>query len=189
MKWVNHQLVTTTAMLAATGNPFFAILTGGLSLLPDKIDFLCGGLGRMPFHLFHHRQHSHYWLYWVILAVSSYSYMESNVLMLGSFSDYVRISLGAIHGGTESAAQYLIPNLLFWASIGSLFHIFEDFFSGMGVPLLFPTKLSPHIQIYTGGKISEYLVSFVVSMTCLYSYLMPSLAQKSMWYAFTLRFF
>jgi len=188
LKWVSHQVVTTTAMLALTGNPFFAVLTGGLSPLPDKIDFLCGGLGRMPFHLFHHRQHSHYWLYWFLLAMFSYSYMVQRGLLLGRFSAYGGVTLFFLQGNAENALEFLLPNLLFWASIASLFHIAEDFFSGMGVPLIFPTKISPHIQLYKGGGPSECLVAALAAIAFLSLYVNPTPFQETMWKIFFVHF-
>ena len=188
VRWKYHQLVTTSAVLAATGNPFFAFLSGALSPLPDKIDFLCGALGGMPFHLFRHRQHSHYWLYWVLIILYTYPYMWKYGLILTSFSDLVDLGLLAFHGQHELAFQVLLPNLVFWGCVGSLFHIAEDFFSGMGVPLLFPTKMSPHVKIYQGHSFSEVAFSLVLTAGFLYFWFVPSPTRDEIWYLVSLWF-
>ena len=171
MKWVSHQLVTASAVVAVTGSPTLAIIAGSLSPLPDKIDQLCGVFGRMPIRMFNHREHSHYWGYWALIAMFAFGYMKNNLLILSDLYDYLAVFKMALRGDYQTAWAFLWPNLAFWGAIGSLFHIAEDFFSGMGVPLFRPNKLSPHIKLYTTGGISEFLVTTVCSGALLMFYL------------------
>lgn len=174
MKWLSHQIVTTTAVLAITGNPVMAVMAGGISPLPDKIDHFCGVYGRKPIRMFNHREHSHYWGYWLLIAVFSFIYMKDNGLLLTSTFDYVGVSRLLLFGDFQTVGKFLFPNIAFWGAVGCLFHIFEDFFSGMGVPLVTPTKLSPHIKLYTGGGFSEYFIVVLSSLFFVIFYMVPS---------------
>lgn len=174
MKWVNHQLVTSSAVLALTGSPVMAVLAGGMSPLPDKIDHLCGAFGRTPIKIISHREHSHYWLYWVIVAVLAYMELRNNNLWLLDAMDYIALAKLFLSGNFSTVGEFLLPNLMFWGAVGSLFHIFEDFFSGKGIPLVFPHKISPHIHLYTVGRFSEYIVALFASVACFLAYWFPS---------------
>lgn len=150
------------------------VMAGAFSPLPDKIDRFCGVYGRKLIKLFNHREHSHYWGYWALIAVFSYLHMKEHGYLLIDWSDYIRVFQYALVGDISTAWAYYFPNIAFWGSIGSLFHIFEDFFSGMGVPIVFPNKLSPHIHLYTGGGFSEYLVAILASTACFLAYWYPT---------------
>lgn len=175
MKWVSHQIITTSAVLVVTGSPALAVMAGAMSPLPDKIDHICGVFGRMPIRMFNHREHSHYWGYWAVIAIFAYAYMKKNGVFLTDTYSY--LSLGKLlvsSGDLAWVKDFLLPNLVFWGALGSLFHIFEDFFSGMGVPLVFPNKISPHISLYKTGGISEYLLTAAVSFVLIAFYMSKS---------------
>ena len=172
MKWISHQLITASAVLAATDNPTMAILAGAMSPLPDKVDLLCGAYGQSRIQLYSHRKYSHFWGFWTILGMATFVLITRHGALLSSFGDYI-VMFGKLASGDDGVkiVTVLLSNLAFWASIGSLFHIFEDFFSGMGVPLVFPNKISPHIKLYKTGALSEYIVTFCATSLCLWLFL------------------
>lgn len=168
MKWVSHQLVTATGVYALTGSSLAAVLAGAFATLPDKIDILCGAFGGKAIHLFSHRKHSHYWGYWFIISACSLMYLKTHGLMLASAGEYVATLTSALDGNPRLACETILVNLAFWATLGSCLHIFEDFFSGMGVPLAVPTRISPHLRLYKTGSFSETLCTTVAVATGLY---------------------
>lgn len=142
--------------------PYGGGLGGAFSPLPDKIDIVCGAFGDRAFRLFSHRKHSHYWGYWLLFAVALFMYMKGSGLMLMNPNEYISTAKAALHGSWETAGVILLTNLGFWASVGSLLHIAEDFFSGMGVPLVVPDEISSHIKLYKTGSMSEMLFTTIV---------------------------
>lgn len=155
MKWHSHKLATGAILYAVTGN---FIITGlGVlgSTFPDFIEGRPPKPGTPAYQQWRkrHRQHSHWLLPYLLVALAGFYYLHTFGI--------ITISLDKLLSMLEhwpSNIALLSVHLLSCFALGCMLHILEDSICGR-VPLLL---LKPRIglRLFRVGSIWEYLLVF-----------------------------
>lgn len=151
MKWLNHELVTGSAVYALTGeNLVYTVAAMAGSIIPDYLE------GKPPEDkdgYCHwrclHRQWSHWFVPYAVLALVTIYY--------SSFGMSLHSLLDALMRGDGKAACTVAG----FFAIGSILHIAEDFLCGK-VPSLNPRKRAG-LKIFAVGSIREYCFSLSIA--------------------------
>ena len=146
MKWVNHQLVTTVLVYAATDSILYAGYSFLGSVLPDILE------GRPPKESkaywkwrSKHRKNTH-WTVPYLAIIALLLYLNKEAILIGWYWEFAKIPL--------------------FVAVGSLLHILEDSICGK-VPL-FSRKKKIGIKLFRVGSGREYLVAYAICLAALY---------------------
>lgn len=118
MKWVSHQLLTGTAVLAVTENPLLALIAAQGAVYPDVIERI------LPVS---HRTWTHWWPVYVVPLIGCYYLLQTVGLSAVVSLDTLGYILQAYPG--ETVHLYLKWSV-FWFLIGALAHLIEDLATG-----------------------------------------------------------